>query len=72
MLFPTWGTPVKKTLELMDRLNLTLIYPEQFLIADREYVLDTVSLGKDLSFKPKYKDKDMILEAYKDYLKASN
>jgi len=72
ILFPTWGAPVKKTLEIMDKLNLTLIYPEQFLIADQEYVLDTVSLRENLNFRPKYKDEDMILEAYKNYLKIMN
>ena len=66
------GAPVKKILEIMDKLNLTLIYPEQFLIADQEYVLDTVSLRENLNFRPKYKDEDMILEAYKNYLKIMN
>ena len=72
LLFPTWGAPVKKILELMDVLNLTLIYPEQFLIADREYVLDTDFLNSDLNFSPKYKDEDMILEAYKNFLRVKN
>ena len=44
ILVPTPGFAVKRTLDLLDRLNRPLMDPEQYLIADEECVLD-VSKG---------------------------
>ena len=68
LLIPTWGYGVKKMLNILDILNLTLMYPEQFLLADSEFVLEISDLEEKLGFKPKYNDKDMLIEAYKSYL----
>ena len=54
-------------LNILDILNITLLYPEQFLLADREFILDVSDLEDELGFKPKFHDKDMLLRAYKSY-----
>ena len=67
---PTWGYGVKTILNLLDMLNLTLMYPEQFLLADSEFVLEISDLEDELGFVPKYNDEDMLIEAYKAYLQG--
>jgi len=59
---------IKKTLSLLDALNLSLMYPEQFLIADKDYVLSIEKLTKELGYEPKFNDLDMLLAAYEVYL----
>ena len=51
-------------------MNLTLMYPEQFLLADSEFVLDISDLEEQLDFIPKHNDKEMLIEAYKAYLQG--
>jgi len=63
----TPGKLVKFTLKLFDKIGLTIMYPEQFMIADEEYVLDISETEKDLGWEPKYNDEDMLKEAYKMY-----
>ena len=70
-LIPTWGYGVKRILNMLDILNITLLYPEQFLLADSEFVLDVSDLENELGFKPKFHDKDMLLRAYKSYEEES-
>lgn len=43
------------------------MYPEQFMIADEEYILDISETKEDLDWQPKYNDADMLAEAYKMY-----
>jgi dTDP-glucose 4,6-dehydratase len=52
---------------MLDILNITLLYPEQFLLADTEFILDVSDLENELRFKPQFHDKDMLLGAYKSY-----
>lgn len=63
----TPGKLVKWTLGLLDNIGMTIMYPEQFMIADEEYVLDISETEKDLGWSPKYNDEDMLKEAYKMY-----
>ena len=63
----TPGKFVKICLNIMDKIGLTIMYPEQFMIADEEYVLDISETEKDLGWTPKYNDEDMLKEAYKMY-----
>ena len=44
------------------------MYPEQYLIADKDYVLDTASLKNELGFVPKASDQEMLLEGFNSYL----
>lgn len=63
----TPGKLVKFILKIMDNIGLTIMYPEQFMIADEEYILDISKTEKELGWHPKYNDEDMLIEAYKMY-----
>lgn len=63
----TPGKLVKWTLGALDKMGLTIMYPEQFMIADEEYILDISETEKDLDWHPKYNDEDMLKEAYRIY-----
>ncbi len=63
----TPGKLVKLVLGIMDKIGLTMMYPEQFMIADEEYVLDISETEKDLDWHPLYNDEDMLKEAYRMY-----
>ena len=69
IVIPTSGKLVKLVLGLLDKYGFTLMYPEQFMIADEEYVLDIQETEKDLDWHPQYSDEDMLKEAYKMYKK---
>jgi len=66
-IVPTWGKGSKAILSFLDTINLTLLYPEQFLLADQDYILDIQGLKEDLNIHPKFNDQDMLLEAYRSY-----
>ena len=63
----TPGRFVKAVLRIFDNIGLTIMYPEQFMIADEEYILDISKTEEDLGWKPKFNDEDMLIEAYKMY-----
>ncbi len=63
----TPGSLVKAILRFFDNIGCTIMYPEQFMIADEEYILDISKTEEDLNWKPKYNDEDMLIEAYKMY-----
>jgi dTDP-glucose 4,6-dehydratase len=63
-LIPTPAAPLKAVLRLLDRLNMPLLVPEQFEIADCDYVVDIEPTVRMLDWQPKHTDEDMMLEAY--------
>lgn len=63
----TPGKLVKLILGLFDTIGLTVMYKEQYMIADEEYILDITETEKDLDWHPQYNDADMITEAYMTY-----
>ncbi len=67
ILVPTPGWAVKRTLDLLDLINLPLMDPEQYLIADEMCVLDVSKGERDLGWVPQYRDEDMLIAAYKEY-----
>ncbi len=67
----TPGKVVKAILGFMDNIGLTIMYPEQFMIADEEYILDITETEKDLDWHPIYNDENMLQEAYKMYKKQN-
>ena len=71
MIIHTSGKLVKFVLNIMDKIGLTIMYPEQFMIADEEYVLDISETEKDLGWFPRYNDEDMLKEAYRMYKEAN-
>ena len=67
VLIPTPGWAVKRTLDLLDLLNMPIMDPEQYLIADEECVLDVSKGKRDLGWVPQYRDEDMLIAAYSEY-----
>jgi dTDP-glucose 4,6-dehydratase len=64
MLIPTPGSAVKATLSFLDLVGLTLLYPEQYEIADLDYVLDTSLTTSTFGWEPTRRDEDIIFEAF--------
>lgn len=66
-LLPTPAPLVKMALRFLDWINMPLLVPEQFEIADSDYVIDVSNLERRLDFVPRYTDRDMFLRAYSDF-----
>lgn len=67
LLLPTPAWAVKRTLDLLDLMNMPLMDPEQYLIADEMCVLDVSKGERDLGWVPQYRDEDMLIAAYSEY-----
>ena len=67
VLVPTPGFLVKLTLNALDAVNMPLMDPEQYLIADEECLLDCSKAKRELGWTPKFRDDDMLIAAYKEY-----
>lgn len=70
ILVPTPAFAVKGTLALLDRLNIPLMDPEQYLIADEFCVRDTTAIERDLGWHAAHDDADMLRAAYAEYRAA--
>lgn len=69
IVIPTPGKLVKLMLAAMGAVGFELMYKEQYMIADENYILDISKTEKELSWHPRYADQDMIVEAYQEYIK---
>ncbi len=67
ILLPTPAPLVKLALTSLDLINMPLMDPEQYLIADEICILDTNAAKNDLGWKPLYRDEDMLKAAYREY-----
>lgn len=67
-LVPTSAAPLKILLGLLDKARLTLLYPEQFGIADADILLDTTTTREQLGWAPAMDDIDMMNAAYDAFL----
>lgn len=67
IVLPTWGKGVKLVLAALGKIGIEIMYKEQYMIADENYLIDITETEKDLGWHPKYNDKDMLFEAYQDY-----
>lgn len=67
ILIPTPGWAVKRTLDALDWMNMPIMDPEQYLIADEECVLDVSKGERQLGWVPKHRDEDMLIAAYIEY-----
>ncbi|MGB6119024.1 MAG: NAD(P)-dependent oxidoreductase [Mesorhizobium sp.] len=67
LLVPTPGWAVKRTLDLLDWMNMPIMDPEQYLIADEDCLLDVSKGKRDLGWVPQYRDEDMLIAAYREY-----
>ncbi len=69
ILLPTPAWAVKRTLGLLDWMNMPIMDPEQYLIADEMCVLDVSKGERELGWIPQYRDEDMLIAAYSEYRK---
>ncbi|MBN9047529.1 MAG: NAD(P)-dependent oxidoreductase [Rhizobiales bacterium] len=69
ILVPTPAWAVKRTLDFLDWLNMPLMDPEQYLIADEMCILDVSKGERELGWIPQYRDEDMLIAAYAEYRK---
>jgi dTDP-glucose 4,6-dehydratase len=67
ILLPTPAALVKLTLNTLDAINLPIMDPEQYMIADEICILDTSKAKRELGWKPLHRDEDMLLAAYTEY-----
>ena len=68
ILIPTPAIAVKVVLRTLDRMNMALMVPEQFEIADSDYVIDITHTKKSLDWSPQFTDADMFHGAYDDFV----
>ena len=66
ILVPAPAGAVQAVLRAMDALGMTLLYPEQFAIANIDYVLDTSKASEELQWTPTRNDADIIFDAYRE------
>ncbi len=66
-LLKTPASLVKRVLALLDFVGLSMLDPEQYLIADENCILDISKAETELGWHPRFKDKDMLYEAYQEY-----
>lgn len=66
-LVSTPASLVKLTLRALDSLNLPLLFPEQFEVADNDYVVDIGSTVRLLGWQPRHSDRDMMFAAYREF-----
>lgn len=70
ILLPTPAALVKLTLDALDAVNMPIMDPEQYKIADEVCILDTSKAKRELGWRPRYRDEEMLLAAYTEYRKA--
>ena len=62
------GLLVKNVLTMLDWSGLTILYPEQFAVADKTLVLDISHTRDQLNWQPRYTDSQMLAAAYDQYI----
>jgi dTDP-glucose 4,6-dehydratase len=67
IILSTPASIVKAVLEGLDYLNMPVMDPEQYLIADEHYILDTSKAECWLGWRPERRDEDMLIAAYREY-----
>jgi dTDP-glucose 4,6-dehydratase len=67
IVVPTPAFAVKFVLAILDKLNIPLLDPEQYLIADETCILSMEKAKKELDWEPKDSDSDMLIAAYKTW-----
>lgn len=72
ILIPTWGKAVKMTLGVLGWLGLEMMYKEQYMIADENYIIDISETQQDLDWTPQFNDTDMMLAAFEEYQKLKD
>lgn len=68
VLIPTPASLVQGSLSMLDKVGFTLLYPEQFSIANIDYILNTEGTQAALDWTPRKSDLDIISEAYTSFV----
>jgi dTDP-glucose 4,6-dehydratase len=72
LLVPTPAPAIQSVLGLLDRAGATLLYPEQFAIANSDYTLDTALTSAVLGWAPARGDRDIIFEAFRHFRQSAD
>lgn len=67
-VFPIDATLARTVLRMLDFFKLTPLGTEHYLIADKNYILDTTKAKQILGWRPKYDNISMTIAAYDWYL----
>lgn len=67
ILLPTWGRLVKLVLASLAKLGIEIMYKEQYMIADENYLIDISKTKDELDWRPRYNDTDMMQAAFEEY-----
>jgi dTDP-glucose 4,6-dehydratase len=67
IVLPTPASMVKGVLAALDYLDMPVMDPEQYSIADKHFVLDISKAQRELDWHPTHRDDDMLIAAYRDY-----
>jgi dTDP-glucose 4,6-dehydratase len=68
IVVPTPASILQPMLSALDYLGITLLYPEQFAIANLDYVLNTTNASSTLGWKAQKGDVEILYEAYLGFL----
>ena len=63
---------VKPALAALDMIGWPLMDPEQYLIADEDCIVDVSKAEKELGWRPRFADDDMLLAAYAEYRESKS
>lgn len=69
LLVPTPGKLVKLCLKILGFIGLEIMYKEQYMIADENYLIDISQTEKDLDWHPQFDDTSMLKAAFDEYVK---
>ncbi len=69
-LVPTPASAVKWVLRALDRLDASIMVPEQYEIADADHVIDISHTKEALGWTPRYSDQEMFNRAYRDFIEG--
>jgi dTDP-glucose 4,6-dehydratase len=67
-LLPLPGRLAQAALWSLHAVRMAPLVPEQFRIADVDYVLDTARAGEVLGWRGRLSDADMLFSAYQTYV----
>lgn len=62
--------PSRLALWMLHGVRMSPLSPEQFRIADVDYVLDTTAARRELGWTPRYDDAEMLWRAYATYVQG--
>jgi len=70
IIVPTPGKLVKMCLKILGALGLEIMYKEQYMIADENYLIDISETEEDLNWHPRFDDTSMLKAAFDEYKRS--